>query len=59
MSKALKVIQVCPIEVCDNKPTGPIKVGNQTNNFCCQKGFEKSMEDFNNFLKSTNKGKKL
>lgn len=47
-----KIIQVCDILNCDNKPIFNIEVGNKKHNFCCQKGFEQTIKNFNEFLET-------
>lgn len=38
--------QVCPESECDNKPVMDVKIGDESHNYCCQKGMEKSINDF-------------
>jgi len=45
----MKVRQVCLKNECDNKPE-EVQVGDITHNFCCMKGFEKSLKQFNEFV---------
>lgn len=45
-----KIVQVCKEKECDKTPTEPITIGNETHIFCCQKGFEKSLKDFAEFV---------
>lgn len=46
----MKVIQVCKENECENTPVFNMKIGSHTHNFCCQKGFEKSLSEFTKFL---------
>lgn len=43
-----KIIQAC-ISKCDKKPF-TVKVGNRTHTFCCEKGFNKTMDDFAKYI---------
>jgi len=45
----MKVVQVCPENKCDKKPE-QVEVGNIKHNFCCMKGFEISLKQFNEFV---------
>ena len=47
----MKIVQGCKDDKCENEPVLDIKIGNETHNFCCQRGFEKGLEDFSNYLK--------
>lgn len=38
--------QVCDPKDCENSPIVDVEIGNEKLNFCCQKGFEKSLLDF-------------
>ncbi len=42
----MKMYQVCDPADCENSPITDVEIGNQKLNFCCQKGFEKSLSDF-------------
>lgn len=44
-----KVIQVCSTEECDNLQVNE-QVGSGRYNFCCRKGYEKSLQEFNKFI---------
>jgi len=46
----MKIVKVCKESECDNKP-----ITVDSNNFCCQKGFEKSLENFREYLKMFDK----
>jgi len=46
----MKIVKVCKESECDNNP-----IATNGHNFCCQKGFEKSLEDFREYLKITDK----
>jgi hypothetical protein len=51
--KKIKVIQVCSSD-CEKKEF-TAKVGNKTTNFCCKKGFEKSLRDFSRSISNPSK----
>ncbi len=46
----MSLIQVCNEKECDNKPVLNVTVGSHKHDFCCQKGFKKSLEEFTKFL---------
>jgi hypothetical protein len=46
----MEVKQICKESECDNKPVTNMTIGNGNYNFCCQKGFEKSLNEFTKFL---------
>ncbi len=46
----MNIIQVCKEKECDNKPVLNVQIGSHKQNFCCQKGFEKSLSEFTKFL---------
>lgn len=47
-----KIIQVCKESECDNKPLMDVEIGSKKHNFCCEKGFEKALSDFDEYLKN-------
>lgn len=51
----MKVVQVCK-ENCKNIPY-EAQVKSKVITFCCKEGFEKSLVDFQNFLKNSKKKK--
>lgn len=46
------IVQVCKESECENIPLPNIEIGNMVHNFCCQKGFEKALSDYQEYLKS-------
>jgi len=52
--KKIEITQWCPIDKCLAIPY-PAKVGNVQHVFCCQKGFEKSLEDFSKYIEEQDK----
>ncbi len=50
--KNKKIKQICNLKDCDKKPVIDVQIGNKKHDFCCQKGFEKSIKDFNDFIKN-------
>lgn len=49
MRKKNGMFQICPPEVCDNQPV-MAKTGNKEHKYCCQKGLEQSLKDFEEYL---------
>jgi hypothetical protein len=49
----MEILQVCKEKECENKPVMNMQIGSQTYDFCCQKGFKKSLEEFTRFLGKT------
>lgn len=45
-----KLIQVCELNECEQKPE-EVTVKNKRYTFCCIKGFEKSLKEFEDSLK--------
>lgn len=48
----MKIVQVCKEVECNKEPLMNVEVGNQIHNFCCMKGFEKALSDYQEYLKS-------
>ena len=51
----MKIVQVCKKDECLKEPELNVQIGNQTHNFCCINGFQKSLDDFQEHLR-TGKG---
>lgn len=47
----MKVIQVCKASECDKNPLIGVQVGDKTFNYCCRKGFEKSVNGVSKTIK--------
>lgn len=47
----MKVIQVCKENECDKNLLIGVEIGDKTYNYCCRKGFEKSVNDFSKTIK--------
>ena len=53
MSEQQKPIQVCSEADCDKTPLLNVEVGSKKHDFCCKKGFQKSLADFTASMKIT------
>lgn len=42
----MQIFQACETKDCDNQPVLNVKLGPKTRNYCCQKGLDKALYDY-------------